>query len=77
MLVRSIFFSQYVQKIEKLMLGLSKQHNKMLKIKPEMLKIRKWQNNQTREKFPGNFPGNIPNPGNYEYFQKIYRFPGS
>ena len=39
MLVRSKFFSQFVEKIEKLELSLSKQHNKMLKIKSEMLKI--------------------------------------
>ena len=40
MLVRSKFFSQFVEKIEKLTLGLSKQLNKMLKIRLEMLKIR-------------------------------------
>ena len=41
MLVRSKFFSQFVEKIEKLELPVSesKQHNKMLKIKSEMLKI--------------------------------------
>ena len=39
MLVRSKFFSQFVEKIEKLKLSLSKQHNKMLKIRSEMLKI--------------------------------------
>ena len=38
MLVRSKFFSQSVEKIEKLKLSLSKQHNKMLKIRSEMLK---------------------------------------
>ena len=40
MLGRSKCFSQFVEKIEKLKLGLSlsKQHNKMLKIKSEMLK---------------------------------------
>ena len=41
MLVRSKFFSQFVEKIEKLKLSLSKQNNKMLKIRSEMLKIRK------------------------------------
>ena len=39
MLVRSKFFSLFVKKIEKLELSLSKQHNKMLKIRCEMLKI--------------------------------------
>ena len=39
MLVRSKFFSQLVEKIEKLELSLSQQHNKMLKIRCEMLKI--------------------------------------
>ena len=41
MLVRSKFFLQFVAKMEKLKLSLSKQHNKMLKIISEMLKIRK------------------------------------
>ena len=41
MFVRSNFFPQFVEKMEKLQLNLSKQHNKMLKIKSEMLKIRK------------------------------------
>ena len=42
MLVRSIFFLQ-LEKMKKLLLSLSKQYhnNKMLKIKSEMLKIRK------------------------------------
>ena len=40
-LVRSKFFLLFVEKIEKLKPSLSKQHNKMLKIKSEMLKIRK------------------------------------
>ena len=39
MLVRSKSFSQFVEKIEKLELSLSKQHNKMLKTRSEMLKI--------------------------------------
>ena len=39
MLVRSKCFSQFVEKIEKL--GLSKQFSTMLKIRLEMLKIRK------------------------------------
>ena len=41
MLVTSKFFPQFVEKIEKLKLSLSKQYNKMLKIISEMLKIRK------------------------------------
>ena len=39
--MRSKFFPQFVEKMEKLKLSLSKQHDKMLKIKHEMLKIRK------------------------------------
>ena len=39
MFARSKFFSRFVEKIEKLELSLSKQHNKMLKIRSEMLKI--------------------------------------
>ena len=41
MLVRSKFFPELVEKIEKLKLNLSKQHNKMLKMKSEMLKNHK------------------------------------
>ena len=41
MLVRSNFFPQFVKKIERLKLSLSKQRNKMLKIRFESLKIRK------------------------------------
>ena len=41
MLVRSKLFPQFVEKIEKLKPSLSKQHNKMLKMKSEMLKTRK------------------------------------
>ena len=35
MLVRSKFFFQFVEKMEKLELSLSEQHNKMVKIKSE------------------------------------------
>ena len=42
MLVRSKFFLQFVEKMEKLQLSLPIQHNKMLKIKSEILKIRKY-----------------------------------
>ena len=41
MFARSKFFLQFVEEMKKLKLSLSKQHKKMLKIKPEMLKIRK------------------------------------
>ena len=41
MLVRSKLFPQFFEKIEKLKLSLSKQRNKMLKMRSEMLKIRK------------------------------------
>ena len=41
MLVRSKFLLQFVKKMGKLKIHLSKQHDKMLKIKSEMLKIRK------------------------------------
>ena len=41
MLVSLKFFSQFVKNIEKLQLSLSKQHNKMIKIRSEKLKIRK------------------------------------
>ena len=41
MLVKSKFFPQFVKKIEKLKLSLSKHHNKMLKMRSEMLKNRK------------------------------------
>ena len=40
MLVRSKIFLQFVKKTEKLKLSLSKQRNKVLKIKSEILKIR-------------------------------------
>ena len=57
--VRSKFFPQFVEKIEKLKLSLLKRHNKMLKIESEMLKIRK---NGKIIKL-GKFPGNVPIPG--------------
>ena len=41
MLVRSKFFLQFVKNLEKLKPSLSKQPNKMLKMKSEMLKIGK------------------------------------
>ena len=72
MLVRSKFFPQCVEKIEKLKLSLSKQRYKMLKMRSETLKTRKkgkiikqgkfsWEFSQSRaflrsRKFSG-FPG--------------------
>ena len=47
MLVRSKLFPQLVEKIEKLKLSLSKQRNKMLRMRSEMLKTRKKVNVST------------------------------
>ena len=56
MLVRCKFFPQFVAKIERLNLSLSKQHNNMLKIRFEMLKIKRiWQIKPAREKISGKF----------------------
>ena len=41
MQMKSKFFPEFVEKIEKLILSLLKQHNKMLKIRSETLKTRK------------------------------------
>ena len=77
MLVRSKIVPQFVEKIKELKPNLSKQHNEMLKIKSEMLKIRKIGEIIKLEK---NFPGisRIPRifgiPG---IFLKIFRFAGS
>ena len=68
MLVTSKFFPQFVEKMEKLKLSLSKQHNKMLKIKSEMLKIRKNVIIIKLEKIFQEFLRN---------FLKTSRFPGS
>ena len=71
--MRSKFFLQLVEEMEKFKLSLSKQHNKVLKIKSEMLKIRKKiQNNQARKRIPGKFSGNFPNPGNPEDSREIF-----
>ena len=83
MLVRSKIFSQFVEKIKKLTLGLSKQHNSMLKIRPEMLKIRKngiiiKLGKNYRENFP--IPKNLDNfldPGIPGKFFENFPFPGS
>ena len=86
MLVRSKFSSQFVEKSEKLKLSLSKQCNKMLKIRFEMLKIRKngkiiKLEKNSRENFPnpedfrdpgipGNFFENSPFPGKLKIREK-------
>ena len=83
----SKFFPQFVEKIEKLKLTLSKQTNKMLKIRSEMLKIRKNSKiikleKNSQENFPEIFrTPRIPRifrilgfPG---IFLKIVCFPGS
>ena len=50
-------FLQFVEKMKKLKLSLSKQHNKMLKIKSEMLKIRNVKIIKLENFFRENFPG--------------------
>ena len=56
MLVRTKIFPQFVEKIEKLKLNLSKQRNKMLKIRSETLKTRKkGETIKPSGKIPGNF----------------------
>ena len=73
MLVRSKVFIQFVEKMEKLKVSLPKQHNKMLKIKSEMLKNRKNVKIIKLEKTSSqNFPGI-----SRESFLKISRFPVS
>ena len=73
--------------MEKLELSLSKQHNKMLKIKSEMLKIRKnvkiiklekisCENFQGVSRIPG-IPKIFGIPGIPEKFFENFRFPGS
>ena len=67
MLVRLLkVFPQFVEKIEKLKLSLSKQRNKMLKMKSEMLKTRK----KAKQSSSGNFPGNFQNPGKRKTLEK-------
>ena len=74
MLVRSKFILQFVEKMEKLKLSLSKQHNKMLKIISEMLKIRKkCQNNQAQKNFPRKLSKIFRVPGNAKVFD-IFAF---
>ena len=71
MLVRSNFFSQFVEKIEKLELSLSKQRNKMLKIRSEMLKMIK---NVKMIKLGKKFSGIYPNPEDFEDPEKCPNF---
>ena len=61
MLVRSKFFSQFVEKIVKLKLTLSKEHNKMLKMRFEMMKTRKKAKQLSSENFSRKFPKYFPN----------------
>ena len=65
MLVRSKNFPRLIEKIEEIKPSLSKQFNK---IRSEMLKIKKRQNNEARENFrdPGNFCENFPFPGKFK-----------
>ena len=60
--------------MEKLKLSLSKQHNKMLKIKSEMLKIRKNVNIIKLEKFSHEHFWEFP--GTPEKFFENFAFPG-
>ena len=70
-------FSQFVEKIEKLELSLSKQHNKMLKIRSETLKIIKnvnminAENHKKCQNFlnPGN-PEDFRNPGKLKIWEE-------
>ena len=82
MLVRSKFFSEFVEKIEKFKVSLSKQHNKMLKMRSEMLKTRKKAKSSSSGKFPESrgFLGFREFPGKFfENFQfkNLFRFPES
>ena len=73
MFVRSKFFLQIVEKMEKLELNLSKQHNKMLKIKSGNAENqKKCENNQARKHLRRIFPGNFPNPRNPEDSREIF-----
>ena len=82
MLVRSKFFPQFVEKIEKLKLSLSKQRNKMLKIRSEMLKTRKKGKTIKLEKnyrkifpgIPGKFFENFSFPGKLKIREKGKRY---
>ena len=71
MLVRSKFVPQFVEKIEKFKLSLSKQHNKMLKMRSEMLKSRKKKAKQlSSRKITGKFFENFPFPGKLKFGKK-------
>ena len=70
MLVESKFFLQFVEKMEKLKL-LSKQHNKMLKINSEMLKIRK---NVKIIELEKNFPRKFPESREFKDFRNSGNF---
>ena len=74
MLVRSKLFLQFVKKIEKLKLSLSRQHNKMLKTRFQTLKIRK---NDTIIKLEKNSRKNFSNPGIPANFLENFPFTGN
>ena len=73
MLVRSKFFRQFVEKFEKFKFSLSKQHNKTLKMRSEILKIRK----KAKQSSSGKFSGNFPKLGNPKDCRDPENFPGS
>ena len=60
MLVKSKIFLQYVKKIEEIKPRLSKQHNKMLKIRSEMLKIKKMTKLSSSRKILGKISQEFP-----------------
>ena len=72
MLVRSKNFPQFVENVEELKPSLSKQHNKMLKIRSQMLKIR---NNGEIIKLEKNSRKIFPYTGNPEDFRNLENFP--
>ena len=76
MLERLNVFRQFEEKMEKLKLSLSKQRNKMLKIKSEMLKIKKKsENNQARKIFRENFR-EFPESQQSQRSSGFRKFPG-
>ena len=77
MLVRSKNFLQFVEKIEEIKPSFSKQHNKMLKLRSEMLKIRKNDKIIKLEKNSRKFPESRESRGFRGIVLKISRFPGS
>ena len=80
MLVRSKLFLQFVEKIEKLKLSLSKQLSKMLKMRSEMLKTRKKGKaiklGKNSGKFSLGFSGSRKFPGIPGKYFENFSFPG-